>query len=785
MTTPTKAPQGAPSDTGSGAHGGVGHSPARPDGVLKVTGDFAYASDLWMEDMIWGVTVRSPHPHARIVSIDIGPAVATPGVYAVLTAEDVPGRNAVGLELDDQPVLAVDVVRYQGEPVALVAADHPEVARQAAKKVRVVYEELPAVTEGRAALDPSSPKVHNQGNLLRHLKIRKGDQQVVAPVVVSLDFEVGMQDQAFLGPESGLAVPAEDGGVDLYVATQWLHIDQRQIVQALGLPDELVRLTLSGVGGAFGGREDLSMHVHACLLAMHTGKPVKMVYNREESFFGHVHRHPANLHYEFGADHHGRLLYGKAELLFDGGAYASSTSAVVGNGGTLGLGPYRFPSVTVDSFGVYTNNPPCGAMRGFGCVQAAFAHEALMDELADAVGLDRVKIRQLNGMREGDENITGQVIDSAAPVAELLQIVSDMPLPADRMAGHHANPGVSPNTDLDDPVDVRGLPGGVSNTTHGEGVVRGIGYAVTYKNVGFSEGFDDFSTARVRLEVIGGEPVATVHTAAAEVGQGLVTVEQQICRTELGVERVVVQPKDTQVGSGGSTSASRQTYVTGGAVKAACEAVRARVLDRAAERTGALRPSLRLDGDKVVSAQGEVLVALADLLGADAIDETVEWHHRPTQPIDPETGQGNAHVQYAFSAHRAVVDVDVELGLVKVVALDTAQDVGKAINPQAVVGQIQGGSAQGMGLALMEEIIVKDGKIRNPSFTDYLIPTILDMPPMQITVLEYADPHAPYGVRGVGEPPTISSGPAVAAAIRAATGKALRRVPIRPEHIVG
>jgi CO/xanthine dehydrogenase Mo-binding subunit len=554
--------------------------------------------------------------------------------------------------------------------------------------------------------------------------------------------------------------------VDLYVATQWLHVDQRQICLALGLPPEKVRLTLAGVGGAFGGREDLSVHVHACLLALRTGKPVKMSYGREESFFGHVHRHPATMTYEFGAERDGTLVYAKANLLFDGGAYASSTAAVVGNGGTLGLGPYRFPSVAVDAYGVFTNNPPCGAMRGFGCVQAAFAHEALMDELADAVGVDRVEIRQRNGMREGDLNITGQVIDSAAPVAELLQIVRDLPMPPPL-----------------DPSDIRALPGAVGNTTHGEGVVRGVGYAIAYKNVGFSEGFDDYSTARVRLELTGGEPVATVHTAAAEVGQGLITVEQQICRTELGVERVVVHPKTTGVGSGGSTSASRQTYVTGGAVKAACESVRAVVLERAAAVLGRSAGELRLEGEKLVGASGEVLLGLGDVLGTEAVEETVEWRHRPTHAIDPETGQGNAHVQFAFSAHRAVVDVDVELGLVKVVALDSAQDVGKAINPDAVVGQIHGGSAQGMGLALMEEIVVTDGHVRNPSFTDYLIPTILDMPPMRVQVLEYADPHAPYGVRGVGEPPTISSGPAVAAAVRAATGKALHRVPIRPEHI--
>ncbi|MGZ6831409.1 MAG: molybdopterin cofactor-binding domain-containing protein, partial [Nocardioidaceae bacterium] len=629
-------------DEGAGS-GRLGDSAARPDGILKVTGEFAYGSDLWTDDMMWGVTLRSPHPHARIRSVDIGPALATPGVYAVLTADDVPGRNRVGLEHDDQPALAEEVVRYRGEPVALVAADHPEIARRAAARIVVDYEVLPAVTDATAALAPDAPQVHPDGNLVRHLKVRKGDPDVSAPVTVSLEFEVGMQDQAFLGPESGLAVPAEDGGVDLYVATQWLHVDQRQVCQVLGMPPDKVRLTLAGVGGAFGGREDLSMHVHACLLALATGKPVKMVYNREESFFGHVHRHPARMRYEYGADPDGRLVYGRAEIVFDGGAYASSTGAVVGNGGSLGLGPYRFPNVHVDCYGVYTHNPPCGAMRGFGCVQAAFAHEALMDELGARVGLDPLRIRQVNGMTEGDENITGQVIDSAAPVAELLKIVHDLPMPADRPATG------------DGEVDLRSLPGGVSNTTHGEGVVRGVGYAVTYKNVGFSEGFDDYSTARVSLAVVADEPVATVHTASAEVGQGLVTIEQQICRTELGVERVVVHPKDTRVGSGGSTSASRQTYVTGGAVKAACEAVRRRVLDRAAALAQVPAEQLRLEGGKVVAGSGEAVAALADVLGDEPVEETVEWRHRPTEALDPETGQGNAHVQYAFSAHRAVV----------------------------------------------------------------------------------------------------------------------------------
>ncbi|MDQ4115517.1 MAG: molybdopterin-dependent oxidoreductase, partial [Actinomycetota bacterium] len=669
------------SDRTSASTGRIGDSPLRPDGTQKVTGEFAYSSDLWHEDMCWGVTLRSPHPHARIRGIDVTGALAVPGVDAVLTADDVPGLNRVGLEHLDQPALAEDVVRYQGEPVALVAADHPETARRAARAIVVDYDVLPAVTDARRALDDATPHVHPGGNLVREVPVRRGGPVPDAPVVVSCEFEVGMQDQAFLGPESGLAVPDGEGGVDLYVATQWLHIDQQQVCRVLGIGPDAARLHLAGVGGAFGGREDLSVHVHACLLALRTGKPVKTSYARDESFFGHVHRHPAWLRYEFGAEPDGTLRYGRAEILFDGGAYASSTGAVVGNGGTLGLGPYRFPVVDVVARGVYTNNPPCGAMRGFGCVQAAFAHEALMDELAARVGVDPLELRARNGMREGDRNITGQVIDSAAPVAELVRRVRDMPLPPERSG-----------------ADLLALPGGVGNTTHGEGVRRGVGYAVTYKNVGFSEGFDDYSTARVRLSVLGGEPVASVRTAAAEVGQGLVSVEAQIARTELGVTRVVVEPKDTSVGSGGSTSASRQTYVTGGAVRAACEAVRTRVLERAAGTLGATAGQLRLDGDKIVSAAGEVVAGLADVLGDDAIDETVEWRHRPTQEIDPVTGQGDAHVQYAFSAHRAVVDVDVELGLVKTVALDTAQDVGHAINPDAVVGQIQGGSVQGMGL---------------------------------------------------------------------------------------
>ncbi|WP_416969829.1 xanthine dehydrogenase family protein molybdopterin-binding subunit [Streptomyces sp. 4F14] len=780
---------------GTATRGGIGESTLRPDGTLKVTGEFAYSSDMWHEDMLWGQILRSPVAHAEIVSIDVAEALATPGVYAVLTYDDLPTDvRHYGLEVQDTPVLAHGKVRHHGEPVALVAADHPETARRAAAKIQVEYRELPVVTDELSATAPDAPLVHenrtdhhfghvSHPNILHRQPIVRGDAAAAArraDVIVTGEYVFGMQDQAFLGPESGLAVPEEDGGVHLYIATQWLHSDLRQMAPVLGLPEDKVRMTLAGVGGAFGGREDLSMQIHACLLALRTGKPVKMVYNRFESFFGHVHRHPARLFYEHGATRDGKLTHVKCRIVLDGGAYASASPAVVGNAASLGVGPYIVEDVEIEALALYTNNPPCGAMRGFGAVQACFAYEAQMDKVAAQLGLDPVEFRRLNAMEQGTLLPTGQRVDSPAPVAELLRRVKALPMPPERQ------------WESSEGVDVRQLPGGLSNTTHGEGVVRGVGYAVGIKNVGFSEGFDDYSTARVRLEVVGGEPVVVVHTAMAEVGQGGVTVHAQIARTELGVSQVTIHPADTQVGSAGSTSASRQTYVTGGAVKNACELVRERVLELGRRKFGTYHPAwahaeLLLEGGKVVTDAGEVLADLADVLGDEAVELEREWRHRPTEPFDLRTGQGNGHVQYSFAAHRAVVEVDTELGLVKVIELACAQDVGKALNPLSVVGQIQGGTTQGLGIAVMEEIIVdpKTAKVRNPSFTDYLIPTILDTPTIPVDVLELADEHAPYGLRGVGEAPTLSSTPAVLAAIRAATGLELNRTPVRPEHLTG
>jgi xanthine dehydrogenase D subunit len=753
----------APPARGGSAGAHVGDSPIRPDGTPKVQGRFAFASDLQAEGMLWGRTLRSPHPYARVRSIDVGPALAIPGVSCVLTADDLPGAATYGLMTPDQPVFARDVVRFVGEAVAAVAADHPDTARQALQAVEVDYEPLAPLVDPAAAR--TADPIHPDGNLIRHIRIEHGDPSVRGDVVVEGSYEVGMQDQAFLGPESGLAVPDGEGGVDLWVATQWLHEDRDQVAACLGLPHDQVRLHLGGVGGAFGGREDVSMQVHACLLALRTGHPVKMSYLRDESFLGHVHRHPARLHYRHHATWAGDLVKVEAEVLLDGGAYASSSAAVVSNAARFACGPYRVPNAVVDATVVRTNNPPCGAMRGFGAVQVCFGHESQIDRLAARLGVDPVELRLRNALTTGDVLPTGQRITGAAPVAECIRAAVKHPLPPPAGDGLLERPGGAGRTA--DPARVR----------------RGTGVAVGFKNLMYSEGFDDASEARVRLA--GG--VATVTCAVAEVGQGFVTIASQIARTVLGCQAAVIEPADTVgVGSAGSSSASRQTWMSGGAVQRAAHLVADQVRSALARRLGVAAESLVLTDDgRLVSASGDasVDVTVAEAAGAEAFEAAAVHRHRPTTALD-NRGQGDADVSFVFAAHRAVVDVDPDLGLVRVVQIATGQDVGRVLHPIQVTGQIEGGIAQGVGLAVMEEIVVDGGLVRNPSFTDYLIPTVADMPEVLATCIEQPEPGAPFGAKGVGEPPTISSTAAIVAAIRSATGVDVTRVPVRPWDLV-
>ncbi|MFM8508217.1 MAG: molybdopterin cofactor-binding domain-containing protein, partial [Actinomycetota bacterium] len=542
-----------------------------------------------------------------------------------------------------------------------------------------------------------------------------------------------------------------------------LHEDQKQIAACLDVPIERVRLTLGGVGGAFGGREDISLQVHCCLLALVTKRPIKMQYGREESFYGHIHRHPAKIFMRHHADRDGTLRRVEARVVLDGGAYASTSSAVLINAVTHMQGPYKCEIATVDGYAVRSNNPPCGAMRGFGVVQACFAHESQMDKLADACGLSHIDIRLKNAMQTGDRLITGQVVESVAPVARCIRETAALPMP-------------SPLPDDPDPLLI---PGGAGLTARRSNIRRGVGWGVSIKNLMYSEGFDDYATARCRLA----DGVATLQFATAEVGQGFVVLAQQIARSVLGVDTVLLEPISTAIGSAGSTSASRQTWMSGGAVDGACRLVRERLFARVANEHGLDPLRLAIDGDDVVDTMGTLRVPVAAASRGVVFDETFEHHHRPTEELD-ENGQGNCHVAFAFVAHRAVVDVDPDLGLVKVVQVATAQDVGRVLNPLAAIGQLEGGIAQGLGLAVMEEIVLQDGKMRNPSFTDYLLPTALDAPTVVATMIEEPEPQAPLGAKGIGEPPCISVTPAIAAAIRAATGKQLPRVPVRPHDIV-
>jgi xanthine dehydrogenase D subunit len=660
-------------------------------------------------------------------------------------------------------VFAKDIVRYMGEPVAAVAADHPETCRRALALISVVYEVLKPLTEPEDAIAGTFEPIHPDGNVIRHQRILRGDQNISGPIVVEGEYVIGMQDQAFLGLEAALAIPDPDGlGLHLHVATQWLHEDLTQISACLNLPADKVRLTLGGVGGAFGAREDISLQVHCCLLALKAGRPIKMQYSREESFFGHVHRHPATIFMRHHADANGKIIKIDARFVFDGGAYTSTSPAVLINGITHTQGPYKCDNATVDGYAVRTNNPPCGAMRGFGVVQACFAHESQMDKIAAAVGKSAVEIRLINAMVTGDPLITGQIMESVAPVARCITETDAIPLPEPL--------GVT--------VNELSLPGGSGLTASRSNIVRGIGWGVSMKNLMYSEGFDDYATARCTLK----DGVASLKFATSEVGQGFVTLAPQIARSVLGVDEVILEPIDTQIGSAGSTSASRQTWMSGGAVDGACRLVRERLFHHVGLMHSIDSLRLVIDGTDVVDQVGTFRVSVAEASEGIEISETFEHHHRATEEIDAN-GQGNCHTAFAFVAHRAVVDVDPELGLVKVVQIATAQDVGRVLNPLSAIGQLEGGIAQGLGLAVMEEIVMKDGKVRNPSFTDYLLPTALDAPDVVAVMIEEYEPQAPLGAKGIGEPPCISVTPAIVAAIRNAIGKNIERIPVRPQDI--
>ncbi|HET9392595.1 MAG TPA: xanthine dehydrogenase family protein molybdopterin-binding subunit [Candidatus Rubrimentiphilum sp.] len=724
----------------------IGQAVPRPDAFGKVTGAAKYPADLVREDMVHLKAVFANRAHARILSIDTSEALAQPGVVAVFTSEDVP-YNRFGLIEDDQPLLCDAKVRFVGDRVALVAAETLEAAENAAKLVRVEYEDLPAVTNARAAMSPDSPRVHDEhaDNIVGHIRIRKGDVEAAfaaADVVIEDSFETSWQEHAYLQPDAGVAY-YEGHKLVVETAGQWLHEDHKQIAKMLGLADDELVIRYAKIGGAFGGREDLIVQPLLALATWKLKRPTALVWNREESIVGHQKRHPYFIRAKWAARKDGKIVAAQTELLADGGAYAS-TSIEVLKGATVGAsGTYEIENVATDGYAVYTNNVPCGAFRGFGLPQAHFAAESMVTRLAVALDIDPVEFRRRNIYREGSITATQTPLPpgvSALPVLERCakEAKSRLAYGLPRFNGHH-------EVSNDRERQRAALSGAEGQLKRGVGIASGI------KNIGYSFGFPDQATATV--ELYGEKEIERVvlRIGAAECGQGAHLVMRTVCAATLGVpaERIELIAEDSaESPNAGSASASRMTFMGGRAVKDAATA------------------------------------ALAKFPGRDA-KATVQFHPPPTTPLEPESGIGMPHFNYGYVSQAVEVEVDTATGLVRVLRIISVHDVGRAINKQQVEGQIEGCLAQAVGYTLTENFQCRDGKILTPHFSTYLLPTTLDMPTeVYPVILELADPNGPFGARGVAEMALVPFAAAVAAAVHAATGAWVTQLPMTPERVL-
>ncbi|MEU5613435.1 xanthine dehydrogenase family protein molybdopterin-binding subunit [Streptomyces sparsogenes] len=742
---------------------GLGVSLEPADAVAKTSGTFPYAADLWAEGLLWAAVLRSPHPHARIVSIDTAAAARMPGVRAVVTHADVPGDASHGRRVADRPVFAKDVVRHHGEPIAAVAADHPDTARLAAAAIAVEYEVLEPVTDPEQAF--AAEPLHPDGNLVRHIPLRFGDPDVVGEVIVEGLYRIGRQDPAPIGAEAGLAVPRPDGGVEIYTASTDPHADRDLAAACFGLEPERVKVVVTGVPGAMGEREDPGMQLPLGLLALRTGHPVKLAATREESFLGHPHRHPTLLRYRHHADAEGKLVKVEAQILLDAGAYADSSADALAAAVSFACGPYVVPHAFIEGWAVRTNNPPSGHVRGEGAMQVCAAYEGQMDKLAAKLGIDPAEIRLRNAMATGDLLPTGQTVTCPAPVAELLRAVRDAPLPP---------------LPEDDPEEEWLLPGGPEGAGEPDAVRRGVGYALGMVHMLGAEGADEVSTATVKVT----GSVATVICAAVETGQGFTTLARQIVQEILGIEEVHVAPVDTDQPPAGPAARGRHTWVSGGAVERAAKMVRTQLLQPLAHKFGMSTELLTIADGKITSYDGVLSTTVDEALEGKELWATAQCRPHPTEPLD-ETGQGDAFVGLAFCAVRAVVDVDIEIGAVRVVDMTVAQDVGRVLNPRQLAARIEAGVAQGIGAALTENLRTSRGVIRHPNLTGYTLPTAVDVPDVRIVKLvEERDVVAPFGAKAASAVPVVTTPAAVAAAVRSATGRPVNRLPIRPQSAV-
>ena len=734
----------------------IGQSHIRVDARAKVTGEASFAGDLSMPEMLHAKVLFAGRPHARVLSINTAKAEMVEGVVAVFTAEDVP-VNEYGLQTPDQPVLCgpgssrrgTDIVRWEGDQVALIVAETEEAAALARGLIRVDYDDLPIISDPFESLKPDSflihphklpseihPELNVEGNLISHHQIRKGDTAAAwsgAAVIIESQYRTHPQEHAYLQPEAGLAYIDDEGRITVVAGGQWTWEDQQEIAHALALPPEQIRVIYPAIGGAFGGREDMSIQIVLALAAWKLRRPVKIIWTRQESILGHCKRHAMWFDCKLGATRDGRLVAAQVKVVADGGAYCYTTNKVLGNTAVTCTGPYEIPNVHVDVDGVYTNNPPGGAFRGFGAPQGIFAAEMQMSKLADALGMDPVELRLKNLLREESLTAMGTPLPGGVSLVEVTQECA-------QAAGW---------TETDE-----GWSRPQLSIKRQPSACRGIGLATAFKNIGFSFGYQENCWAKVALHGEAELDEAVVYIGTAEVGQGSHTAVQQMAAEALNVElelvRLEAADTATSPGSAGSVSASRMTFMAGNAVRGAAEAA----LENWEKEE---RP---------------------------AVGEFTYLAPKST-PFDPQTGYGKPNFAYGYVAEAVEVEVDTETGELRVLRVVCADDVGKAINPQLLEGQIEGGVVQALGWAAMENFVTQEGQALTSRLTTYLIPTALDVPKeVSSVIVENTDPSGPWGARGMGEMPFIPTAPALAAAVHHATGVWIDELPLTPERVL-
>ncbi|MFQ5407748.1 MAG: xanthine dehydrogenase family protein molybdopterin-binding subunit [Anaerolineales bacterium] len=719
----------------------IGARARRIDAVGKVTGETLYPGDLARDDMLHMKILFAGRPHARLLRIDTSRAEAAAGVVAVFTACDVP-VNEYGLIMPDQPVLVGDggakpgndVARFVGDQVAVVVAESEKQAAAAVALIETEWQNLPVVTDPLAAMEPDALRLFPDrgSNIIRHNRIRRGDVDAVwenCAAIVEATYQTPYQEHAFLQPEAGVAYLDAEERVTVEVAGQWTHEDQEQIAHALGLPLDRVRVIYPAIGGAFGGREDMSIQIVLGLAALRLAergihRPVKIVWSREESIIGHHKRHPFHIYAKWGADADGKILAAECRVVQDAGAYAYTSTKVLGNATVSVIGPYDVPNAKVDAYSVYTNNIPGGAFRGFGGPQGAFVSESQVTRLAEKLGLDPVEMRLRNLLDEGVKAVFDAELPAGVTIKKVVQECA-------RIAGW------TPQT--------KPAPDG-----H---IARGRGFACAYKNVGFSFGAPEQCFATVELHGQTEIERVVVYHAGADCGQGAHTAFVQMAADAAGVpvDQVELIASDTATtGNSGSASASRMTFMAGNAIRGAVEAAKAKWTDE----------------DRPAVAE-------------------YRFTPRATTMFDPITGACDPNITYGYVAECVDVEVDTETGHVRVTNVTCADDVGRAINPQQIEGQIEGAIVQAHGYTILEHFIMEDGYVRTPFLSNYLIPTVLDVPDrVDSVILEYPDPQGPWGARGMAEMPYLPYPPAVTHAVRNAIGIWLDEFPLTPDRVL-